>query len=92
MIVTADLISALEQRRIAGAALDVFDNEPQVPDAFKGLANVILTPACRRLVPGGHPRHRGTGRQKNLTAFFSGQPVLTPIALPPPTAATLHNH
>jgi hypothetical protein len=29
---------------------------------------------------------------KNLTAFFSGQPVLTPIALPPPTATIQHNH
>jgi phosphoglycerate dehydrogenase-like enzyme len=34
VVVTADLISALEQRRIGGAALDVFD-EPQVPDALK---------------------------------------------------------
>ncbi|WLI10180.1 MULTISPECIES: 2-hydroxyacid dehydrogenase [Pseudomonas] len=91
VIVTADLISALEQRRIAGAALDVFDNEPQVPDALKGLANVILTPHVAGLSP---EATQGTVELvgKNLTAFFSGQPVLTPIALPPPTAATRHNH
>ena len=29
---------------------------------------------------------------KNLTAFFSGQPVLTPIALPPPSTTTRLNH
>lgn len=91
VVVTADLISALEQRRIAGAALDVFDNEPQVPDALKGLANVILTPHVAGLSP---EATQGTVELvgKNLTAFFSGQPVLTPIALPPPTAATQHNH
>ncbi|MCF5512244.1 2-hydroxyacid dehydrogenase, partial [Pseudomonas sp. PA-3-6H] len=35
VVVTADLVAALEQRRIGGAALDVFDDEPAVPDALK---------------------------------------------------------
>ena len=81
MIVTADLISSLEQRRIAGAALDVFDTEPQVPNAFKTLANVILTPHVAGLSP---EATQGTVELvgRNLVAFFSGNPVLTPIALP----------
>ncbi|ANI60804.1 lactate dehydrogenase-like 2-hydroxyacid dehydrogenase [Pseudomonas sp. PvR086] len=91
VVVTADLITALEQRRIAGAALDVFDHEPQVPDALKGLANVILTPHVAGLSP---EATQGTVELagKNLTAFFSGQPVLTPIALPPPSTTTRLNH
>ncbi|MGE8069471.1 2-hydroxyacid dehydrogenase [Pseudomonas sp. NPDC089569] len=81
VLVTADLISALEQRRIAGAALDVFDSEPQVPDALKALANVILTPHVAGLSP---EATQGTVELvgRNLVAFFSGQPVLTPIELP----------
>ncbi|WP_160107964.1 2-hydroxyacid dehydrogenase [Pseudomonas izuensis] len=81
VVVTADLISALEQRRIAGAALDVFDAEPQVPDAFKSLSNVILTPHVAGLSP---EATQGTVELvgRNLVAFFSGQPVLTPIELP----------
>jgi lactate dehydrogenase-like 2-hydroxyacid dehydrogenase len=81
VIVTADLISSLEQRRIAGAALDVFDTEPQVPNAFKALANVILTPHVAGLSP---EATQGTVELagRNLVAFFSGNPVLTPIALP----------
>lgn len=81
VIATADLVSALEQRRIAGAALDVFDAEPHVPDAFKALTNVILTPHVAGLSP---EATQGTVELvgHNLVAFFSGSPVLTPIALP----------
>jgi phosphoglycerate dehydrogenase-like enzyme len=81
VVVTADLISALEQRRIAGAALDVFDAEPQVPDALKALTNVVLTPHVAGLSP---EATQGTVELvgRNLVAFFSGQPVLTPVELP----------
>ena len=81
MIVTADLVRALEQRRIAGAALDVFDAEPHVPQALKSLSNVILTPHVAGLSP---EATQGTVELvgRNLAAFFSGNPVLTPIALP----------
>lgn len=81
VVVTADLITALEQRRIAGAALDVFDDEPQVPDALKSLPNAVLTPHVAGLSP---EATQGTVELvgRNLVAFFSGQPVLTPIELP----------
>lgn len=81
VVVTADLISALEQRHIAGAALDVFDAEPHVPDALKSLTNVVLTPHVAGLSP---EAIEGTVELvgRNLVAFFSGQPVLTPVELP----------
>ncbi|AFJ45852.1 2-hydroxyacid dehydrogenase [Shimwellia blattae] len=40
----AALITALQQHVIAGAALDVFENEPHVPAAFFALDNVLLQP------------------------------------------------
>lgn len=82
VIVTAELISALEQRRIAGAALDVFDAEPQVPQALKVLSNVILTPHVAGLSP---EATQATVELvgENLLAYFSGRPLLTPIDLPP---------
>jgi len=78
VISTADLIEALEQNRIAGAALDVFDDEPHVPDALKALSSVVLTPHVAGLSP---EASQGTVQlvADNLRAYFSGQPVLTPV-------------
>jgi lactate dehydrogenase-like 2-hydroxyacid dehydrogenase len=38
------LIEALAARRLQGAALDVFENEPHVPEALRRSANSVLTP------------------------------------------------
>jgi phosphoglycerate dehydrogenase-like enzyme len=41
----AALVAALKEHRIAGAALDVFQTEPLLPDSpFWGLPNVFITP------------------------------------------------
>mgnify|MGYP003365087510 CR=1 FL=1 len=37
-----ELVDALENGRLAGAGLDVFAHEPQVPEALLGLENVVL--------------------------------------------------
>ena len=81
VVATADLISALEHRRIAGAALDVFDHEPEVPDALKHLPNVVLTPHVAGLSPEA-TRAMVELVGDNLNAFFSGKPVLTPVERP----------
>ena len=75
---TQALVAALQQGRLAGAALDVFDDEPQVPDALKALANTVLTPH----VAGQSPEaacDTVTLVLRNLQAFFAGEPVLTPV-------------
>ena len=38
------LVEALQQKRIAGAGLDVFENEPAFDPRFLCLDNVVLTP------------------------------------------------
>lgn len=40
----AALIAVLQGGRIAGAGLDVYEHEPDVPDALKALENVVLLP------------------------------------------------
>jgi lactate dehydrogenase-like 2-hydroxyacid dehydrogenase len=83
VVVTADLVAALEQRRIGGAALDVFDDEPKVPDALKKLSNTVLTSHVAGLSP--EAAHDTVQRvADNLVEYFAGRPVLTPVALPPP--------
>lgn len=75
---TDALIDALQQGRLAGAALDVFDDEPHVPDALKGLNNLVLTPHLAGLSP---EASRDTVKRvaDNLLAFYAGKPVLTPV-------------
>ena len=41
---TADLVQALREERIAGAAVDVLEEEPEVPQALRELSNVLITP------------------------------------------------
>ncbi|QWA12863.1 2-hydroxyacid dehydrogenase [Sodalis ligni] len=75
---TDALIESLQQRAIAGAALDVLEDEPKVPQALLQLDNVILTPH----VAGRSPEARAAVFQRvleNLTRYFAGQPVLTPV-------------
>ena len=68
----AALIAALQEGRIAGAGLDVYEREPEVPDALKAMENVTLLP------------HLGTAALEvreamglmaveNLRAFFDGE-------------------
>ena len=45
IVVEADLVAALRERRIAGAAIDVFDQEPLPTDhPFRSLTNILATP------------------------------------------------
>ena len=68
------LVAALQKGVIAGAGLDVFEDEPQVPHELLQMEQVVLTP------------HNGTGTYEarqamleealgNITAFLSGEEV-----------------
>jgi lactate dehydrogenase-like 2-hydroxyacid dehydrogenase len=74
----AALLDALRNGTIAGAGLDVFENEPHIDPGFAALENTVLMP------------HLGSATVEtrnamadlvleNLTRHFAGQPVLTPV-------------
>lgn len=76
----AALITALTNNRIAGAGLDVYLNEPEVPSELRQLENVTLLP------------HIGSATEEvrtamgmiavdNLDAFFSNMPLINKVVL-----------
>lgn len=75
----AALIAALQAGRIAGAGLDVFADEPNVPTALLAMENVVLTP---HLASATHETRQAMSDLAfaNLEAHFSGKPVITPVA------------
>jgi len=72
------LIAALRDRRIAGAALDVFWDEPRVPEELMKMEHVVLAPHI-----GSTTREVREGRSAkllaNLRAHFAGEPLPTPL-------------
>jgi lactate dehydrogenase-like 2-hydroxyacid dehydrogenase len=74
----ACLISALGEGRLGHAALDVFENEPDVSAALLALPNVLVQP------------HHGSATVEtrtavgalmidNISAHFAGKPLITPV-------------
>jgi lactate dehydrogenase-like 2-hydroxyacid dehydrogenase len=74
----AAMVAALREGRIAGAALDVFDGEPNVPAELMAMENVVLTP---HIASSTHETRRAMGDlvYDNLRAHFDGKPVLTSV-------------
>lgn len=73
-----DLISALENREIAGAGMDVYANEPHVPEAFLKMDNVVLLPHIGSATVETRTQ-MGRLVIENLLAHFNGDPLLTPV-------------
>jgi hydroxypyruvate reductase len=68
------LIEALQARRIAGAALDVFWSEPQVPAELAVMDNVVVLPHIGTTTVEIR-EDRGRMLLANLRAHFDGKPV-----------------
>lgn len=76
----AALVEALRQGMIAGAALDVFENEPKLAAGLTDLENVILTPHTASATIETRSKMAELVA-KNIIAVLSGQPPLTPVRL-----------
>ena len=78
----AALIEALRERRIAGAALDVFDVEPLPLDhPFRSLENVLATPHVGFVTEDTLRRFYGE-TVENISAWLDGTPVRVLNAVP----------
>jgi lactate dehydrogenase-like 2-hydroxyacid dehydrogenase len=72
------LISALQNKTIAGAGLDVFANEPNVPEAFFLLDNVTLAPHVGSATNATRKAMADLALL-NLANFYAGKPLATPV-------------
>jgi phosphoglycerate dehydrogenase-like enzyme len=73
------LLRALKDRRIAGAALDVFNQEPLPQDSpFWSLDNLLITPHTAAVTEKLWERHYHL-ISDNLKRFVAGQPLLNEV-------------
>jgi glyoxylate reductase len=66
------LVRALKEKRIAGAALDVFEHEPDIHPALTRMDNVIMLPHIGSATIETRTK-MGLMAAKNLIAFFRGE-------------------
>ena len=72
------LVEMLQQGKLGGAALDVFEKEPRVPEALFALDNVVLSPHM------GSATHQTRNKMgdlvvANLVAHFAGEPLISAV-------------
>jgi lactate dehydrogenase-like 2-hydroxyacid dehydrogenase len=72
------LIEALEQGVIAGAGLDVFENEPHVPERLRALPHVVLAPHIGSATTSTRQAMADLAFG-NLREHFAGRPLLSPV-------------
>lgn len=72
------LVEALEEGRLGGAGLDVFANEPHVPEALLRMSNVVLQPHQGSATTETR-RAMGDLVLANLAAHFEGRKLPSPL-------------
>ena len=72
------LLKYLQEKKIAGAGLDVFADEPRVPAEFWTLDNCVLFPHVASATVETR-KAMGDLQVENLHLHFAGKPVKTPV-------------
>lgn len=84
------LLEALACGTIAGAALDVFEHEPEIHPGLLELDNVVLLPHLGSATIGTRTA-MAEFAVRNALAVASGNPALTPVNDPWPTSTPTHS-
>ena len=81
LVVDADLQSALDSGKVAGAALDVFQSEPITEHPLFGYPNVIVTPHLGASTAEANDR-AGFQAAEQIVAALTGGSVTTAVNIP----------
>ena len=73
-----ELVRALETGRLGGAGLDVFEEEPKIPEALCAMENVVLTPHIGSATVETR-RAMGDLVCDNLSQYLKDGTLLTPV-------------
>ena len=71
----AELVKALESGRLGSAGLDVFEQEPKVPEALMAMSNVVLTPHVASAAQETRQAMSDLVVENLVSHFKSGTPV-----------------
>ena len=74
----AALVTALQNGTLGAAGLDVFADEPKVPEALLTMENVVLQPH-QGSATAETRRAMGDRVVENLELYFAGKPVVSPV-------------
>ena len=74
----AALLKYLQEKKIAGAGLDVFDNEPKIDPEWFGVENAVLFPHVGSATVETRTA-MGDLQVENLRLHFAGKPLRTPV-------------
>ena len=74
------LVKALQDGTLGGAGLDVFADEPHVPEELFAMENVVMQPHVGSATHDTRLAMAALVLQ-NIAAYFSGQPLVTPVEL-----------
>lgn len=78
LVNTEELVEAIQAKAIAGAALDVYEGEPNLPPALIDLDDVVITPHIAGVSP--EAMRSAIDRViENLQRHIAGQALISPI-------------
>lgn len=88
LIVEADLVAAIEGGKVAGAAIDVFPEEPATDSPYFGVAGIIVTPHLGAST-GEAQERAGVACAEQVAAALTGGVVTSAVNIPVVSAETM---
>lgn len=88
LIVEADLVAAIEAGKVAGAAIDVFPEEPATESPYFGVDGIIVTPHLGAST-GEAQERAGVACAEQVAAALTGGVVTSAVNIPVVSAETM---